>query len=64
MWVKNKRLIKYLKDNGLIPVAETLNGKAFFTDDVLLKNLIFTYTIKYECLPNKSMIPKRRLWRL
>lgn len=64
MWTKNRHLINYLKDNGLIPEVEMLNGDTYFIQTELLDALLDTYTITYECVPNKGMIPKKKLWLL
>lgn len=63
MWIRSKRLINYLVDNGLFPVYET-KEEAYFIKDYTLKDLMDSYTIANDCFPNKGMIPKRKLWLL
>lgn len=61
MWIRNQRLINYLKDNGLLPTTDLLE-EAYFTKSELLDDLIFKYNIFYGCIPNKGRIPKRRFY--
>ena len=62
MWIKNRHLINYLKDNGLFPEVEMLNGDTYFTHSELLDALLDTYTITYDCVPNRSIIPRKRFY--
>ena len=63
MWIRSKRLINYLIDNGIFPLYET-REEAYFKKSKMLKELMFNYTIITECVPNRGMIPKRKLWLL
>lgn len=63
MWVRNQRLINYLKDNGLLPMLDMFE-EAYFMKSELLDDLLFSYTILYGCVPNRGKIPKRRYYNL
>ena len=60
MWIKSKRLINYLIENGLFPLYET-REESYFVKDYRLKDLLVNYTIMNDCFPNRGMIPKRKL---
>jgi hypothetical protein len=64
MWITSRSLINYLMDNGLFPEAENLKGEAYFLHSETLETLLDSYTVRYECIPNKQKIPKRRVWLL
>ena len=53
----------YLVDNGIFPVVQT-REEAFFTKDTVLEELLDRYTVIFDCVPNKGIIHRKRLWLL
>ncbi len=52
MWIRSARMRAFFSDNGLEPNYEGF-CEAYYVRSQLLYDLLYKYTIRYSCIPNR-----------
>lgn len=52
MWIRSARMRRFFSDNGLEPAYDGF-CEAYYIRSQLLDELLFRYTVIYDCIPNR-----------